>query len=318
MLKKHLTRYAFSATIIIAVMATWMVADYVHETEQKEIVAATAPATVKVVVKQTEPLPVVEEEPIVEEPVKINAAAFGKQPDDIPTIDELDAIGYVYGLPGKVLMGMSFKETHQDNTRVSHAGAQGMFQIRPRTAALLEVENVMDNYESADAAARYLEHLHQRLFKKPLVEFTEYTLRIVLAAYNAGPNRLRKVGKVYMTPNFEETIEYVEDIIGYYNGTRYYVRKGDTIWQIAEKYNLPTSYFMRVNGLRIIQLANGHSTTNLKYGEFLNVSESVYTINKGDTLYAIAKRLSTTVDHLVAKNKIADPSKIHVGQQLII
>jgi LysM repeat protein len=42
-----------------------------------------------------------------------------------------------------------------------------------------------------------------------------------------------------------------------------------------------------------------------------------YTVAKGDTLSALAGKLKTTVADLVAKNKITDPNKIQVGQQLM-
>lgn len=43
-----------------------------------------------------------------------------------------------------------------------------------------------------------------------------------------------------------------------------------------------------------------------------------YKVKKGDTLYDIAKKYNTTVETLAKQNKIKDPSKIRVGQILII
>ena len=310
MLKKTLTRYAFVTTIIIAVMTTWMLSEYLHEPKVIEpavvkVEPVVAPEPVKIEPKVEEP--VVEEEVIVED-VKVTAVTFNRYPDDVPTIDELDVIGYQYGLPGKVLLGMGMKETHLDNTRVSHRNAKGMFQIRPRTANFLGVENIMDNFESADAAARYLAYLHDLLFDKPLSEHSEYTLKIVLGAYNAGPNNLRKVNGGYLLPNFRETRAYVQDIMGFVNGTKYYVQRGDTIGEIAEMYDIHPEVLMSVNGV---------SYTTLKYGTFIDVTENLYLVTNGDTLYSIARRLNTTLGELVAKNDIKDPSLIEVGQLLI-
>ena len=44
----------------------------------------------------------------------------------------------------------------------------------------------------------------------------------------------------------------------------------------------------------------------------------IYTVKKGDTLSAIAKKYNTTVSAIVKKNNIANPSKICVGQKLVI
>ena len=43
-----------------------------------------------------------------------------------------------------------------------------------------------------------------------------------------------------------------------------------------------------------------------------------YTVQKGDTLSAIAKKNGTTVDEIVSKNGIQDANKISVGQNLTI
>lgn len=43
-----------------------------------------------------------------------------------------------------------------------------------------------------------------------------------------------------------------------------------------------------------------------------------YTVQKGDTLSAIAKKNGTTVDEIVSKNGIQDANKISIGQNLTI
>lgn len=320
MLKKNLTRYAFTTTMIIVVMVTWLVADYLNKPEPVVEVTPTVmpvPTVVPEPVVEEKVVEVIEEE-VVEETLPITSVTFNRHPDDIPTLEELDVIGFPHGLPGKILLGMSLKESHQDNDAESNVGAKGMFQIRDRTASMLGVVNIKDNYESADAAARYLDHLHNRFFKTPLSEHTEYTLKIVLAAYNAGPNRIRKVGNGYLPPNFRETREYVADIMGFYEGTKYYVQPGDTIKGIASKHDMHPKIFMSVNGLKITKLGEGKYTTNLKYGKFLNVGSKMYLVTNGDTLYSIARRLKIPMTELAKKNSLSDPYIIRVGQLLVI
>ena len=55
---------------------------------------------------------------------------------------------------------------------------------------------------------------------------------------------------------------------------------------------------------------------NLKEKPKETTDESTYTVKKGDTLSAIAKRFSTTVDKLVKDNNIKDANLINVGQKL--
>lgn len=44
----------------------------------------------------------------------------------------------------------------------------------------------------------------------------------------------------------------------------------------------------------------------------------IYTIQKGDTLSALAKRFNTTVDLLAKTNNIKDPNKIYVGDKISV
>ena len=46
--------------------------------------------------------------------------------------------------------------------------------------------------------------------------------------------------------------------------------------------------------------------------------ETTYVVQKGDTLYSIARRYGTTVQAIAARNGIANPSLISVGQKLTI
>nr|WP_303934426.1 M23 family metallopeptidase [Treponema denticola] len=44
----------------------------------------------------------------------------------------------------------------------------------------------------------------------------------------------------------------------------------------------------------------------------------IHIIEKGDTLYSISKKYNTPVDSILKKNNLSDPSKIKIGQKLII
>lgn len=44
----------------------------------------------------------------------------------------------------------------------------------------------------------------------------------------------------------------------------------------------------------------------------------IHTIEKGDTLYSLSKKYNTPIDSILKKNKISDPSKIKIGQKIII
>ncbi|AQS53347.1 Peptidoglycan-N-acetylmuramic acid deacetylase PdaA [Jeotgalibaca dankookensis] len=97
--------------------------------------------------------------------------------------------------------------------------------------------------------------------------------------------------------------------------TTYTVKAGDTLYAIAVRY-----------GVTVTQLANANKITNpnlIRVGQIIKIPGTssapitrTYTVKSGDTLYAIANKLGTSVENLVRKNNIANPNLIRVGQVL--
>lgn len=99
------------------------------------------------------------------------------------------------GLPPALLAAVVDVESGGDPAAVSPAGARGLAQLMPATAASLGVD-ADDPVENVQGGARYL--------REQLDDFG--SLRLALAAYNAGPGRVRAAGDV---PNIAETQRYV-------------------------------------------------------------------------------------------------------------
>jgi lysozyme len=100
----------------------------------------------------------------------------------------------------------------------------------------------------------------------------------------------------------------------------YTVKAGNTLWGIAELYHTTISAIVTENQI---------SNPNLIFpGEVLRipVEDSVtvntdsfrYTVKRGDTLWAIARRYGTTVAQIASLNHIANPNRIYPGQSLEI
>jgi soluble lytic murein transglycosylase-like protein len=83
----------------------------------------------------------------------------------------------------------------------------GLAQLMPATARELGVENPFDPMSNLQGGAKYL--------SKMIAEFGD--LPTALAAYNAGPGRVRAAGGV---PDIAETKAYVERIMNAYNSRR--------------------------------------------------------------------------------------------------
>lgn len=98
----------------------------------------------------------------------------------------------------------------------------------------------------------------------------------------------------------------------------YLVRRGDTLWGIAQMYRTSVARLAAMNNI---------SDPNLIYpGEILQVSSSgstgdvgrTYVVRYGDTLSGIARRYGTTVSQLAAANGIENPDLIYAGEVLTV
>jgi soluble lytic murein transglycosylase-like protein len=108
-----------------------------------------------------------------------------------------------YGIDPSVLYGLIEQESGFDPSATSSAGAQGLTQLMPSTAASLGVTEPLDPAQSIEGGARYLSGL--------LRQFAGNTTD-ALAAYNAGPGAVEQYGGV---PPYPETRQYVAKVLGY-------------------------------------------------------------------------------------------------------
>jgi hypothetical protein len=104
-----------------------------------------------------------------------------------------------------LLAAQASKESGFDPNAVSPAGAQGIAQFMPGTAAAYGLRNPFDPAAAIDAQAHMMRDLLRQFASVPLA----------LAAYNAGPAR---VGACMCIPPIPETQAYVAAILGMLNG----------------------------------------------------------------------------------------------------
>jgi soluble lytic murein transglycosylase-like protein len=86
----------------------------------------------------------------------------------------------------------------------SGAGAQGLMQLMPGTAAGLGVTDAYDPAQNVAGGAKYIKGLLQRF---------NGDVRLAVAAYNAGPGAVEKYGGV---PPYAETQNYVQNVLSSY------------------------------------------------------------------------------------------------------
>ncbi|CAG35156.1 lytic transglycosylase domain-containing protein [Desulfotalea psychrophila] len=109
-----------------------------------------------------------------------------------------------YRVDENFIRAMIRVESNFDRRAVSSKGAQGLMQLMPGTAKDLGVKNPFDPGENIAGGTRY--------FRRQLDRFDGDVI-LSLAAYNAGPNLVRRLGAV---PQNRETPAYVKKVMRYY------------------------------------------------------------------------------------------------------
>jgi soluble lytic murein transglycosylase-like protein len=110
----------------------------------------------------------------------------------------------VYKIPPALVRAIITTESNFDPNAVSARGAQGLMQLMPETATEMFVDEVFDARKNIFGGVRYLRVL-TNMFDGDMVR--------IVAAYNAGPDAVKRAGGV---PELSETQEYVRRVIRLY------------------------------------------------------------------------------------------------------
>jgi soluble lytic murein transglycosylase-like protein len=116
--------------------------------------------------------------------------------------EHIRAAAAKYKLPENLLLAVMAVESNYDHRALSEKGAMGLMQLMPATARDMYVEDAWDPAQNIEGGARYLRILANQYSGDPVQ---------VLAAYNAGPEAVRRAGGA--VPNIPETREYVRKVV---------------------------------------------------------------------------------------------------------
>lgn len=120
-------------------------------------------------------------------------------------IDELiEKYSEKNGLDKNFVKALIKQESGFQTSVTSPCGAMGLMQLMPATAESLGVNNAYDAEENIAGGTKYL---------KGLLDRFSGNKELALAAYNAGPNAVKKYNGV---PPYKETQNYVKNIISSY------------------------------------------------------------------------------------------------------
>lgn len=103
------------------------------------------------------------------------------------------------------------------------------------------------------------------------------------------------------------------------NSVIYTVKKGDTLYRIANMYGVTISQIVNLNNISNPNLIYPGQRLRIKsISTAGTVSTNVYKVKRGDNLWRISRRFGVTVNYLVQLNNIEDPNLIYIGQLLFV
>ncbi|ADC62226.1 lytic transglycosylase domain-containing protein [Allochromatium vinosum] len=114
-----------------------------------------------------------------------------------------------YGLSPSLLHAVIRAESAYNPAAVSRAGAQGLMQLMPGTAARYGVRDSFDPAENIRGGSAYL---------RDLLDLFDQDVKLALAGYNAGEGAVIKHGR--QIPPYTETQDYVRKVLSFYAAER--------------------------------------------------------------------------------------------------
>lgn len=129
----------------------------------------------------------------------------------------------------------------------------------------------------------------------------ETTVNELKNANNLKSNTL-SIGQTLIIPEKKESTSKIS----------YVVKKGDSLWLIANKYDTTVEKIKSTNNLKNNTLSIGQVLVIPSSSEFIT-----YTVKKGDSLWLIANKYNTTVDNIKKLNNLSS-NNLQINQKLIL
>lgn len=138
----------------------------------------------------------------------LGGATSGKNTDPVSDLDtKISQCAEEFNIDEELIRAVIQVESGWKPDAVSIKGARGLMQLMPKTAAMLGVEDSFDPHQNITGGVKYLAQLTDKY---------EGDVEKALAAYNAGPSRVDKLGKA----PFPETERYVRNVMALYHRYR--------------------------------------------------------------------------------------------------
>ena len=152
-----------------------------------------------------------------------------------------EVYGQKYGIDWLKLVAQAYQESRLDQSVVSTAGAVGVMQLLPSTAAdkNVGIDDISSVENNIHAGAKYMAFLREHYFDDPQID-PAARMDFAWASYNAGPNRIRRLRSLAKERGFDpdrwfgnvevmaaekigrETVDYVRNINKYFVAYKMY------------------------------------------------------------------------------------------------
>ena len=144
------------------------------------------------------------------------------------------------------------------------------------------------------------------------------TLYSVAMANNTAVDELKRINN--LTSNILSTGQLLKIPSALLPESTYIVKKGDSLYSIANKYNTTVDELKRINNLtsNILSIGQVLKLPSDKVSDVEKEENTInYTVQKGDSLYSIARKYSTTIDKIKDLNNLTT-NLLSIGQVLLI
>ena len=144
------------------------------------------------------------------------------------------------------------------------------------------------------------------------------TLYSIAMANNTTVDELKKSNN--LTSNILSTGQLLKIPSALLPESTYIVKKGDSLYSIANKYNTTVEELKRINNLtsNILSIGQILKLPSDKASDVENEENTIsYTVQKGDSLYSIARKYDTTIDRIKDLNNLTT-NLLSIGQVLLI
>jgi hypothetical protein len=161
--------------------------------------------------------PVEQKDGLKSSSTQASATTPAPQPKTFSLDEIIEKYAGDYKLDPLLIRSIISTESGFNRKAVSPKGARGLMQLMPATAERLGVRNSFDPEQNIRGGVKHFRFL---------MDSFNNDLDLSLAAYNAGENLVRRLGRV---PDFKETKDYIESV------KRKYVRNDPPELQVEEQ-----------------------------------------------------------------------------------